>query len=94
MATRVPTFVMLLTLLVCAAPVFADSVYVLDSDIDAAQARVDLIQQAEDQILVAYFIFADDPAGIRVLWLLRQAARRGVEVRLLIDGAANRVSRP
>ncbi len=85
---------MLLLLLLAATPALADSVYVLNSDADAAQARVDLIQQAQNQILAAYFIFADDSTGTAALWLLRDAARRGLDVKLLIDGTFNRVSRP
>ena len=40
-----------------ASPARADTVRVLDSDLDAAQARIDLIQQAENEILAAYYIF-------------------------------------
>jgi len=64
----------------------ADKVRILHSDGDAIQARVDLVQQAREEINVSYYIVGDDEVPLVLLSLLRDAARRGVTVRLLVDG--------
>lgn len=71
---------------------YAEDVRILDTHADAAQARVDLVRQAERSIDAAYFIYDDDHAGLAGLHLLREAARRGVAVRLIIDSQWNKVS--
>lgn len=63
-----------------------DKVRILHSDGDALQARVDLVQQAKQEINVSYYIVGDDEVPLVFLSLLRDAARRGVTVRLLVDG--------
>jgi phosphatidylserine/phosphatidylglycerophosphate/cardiolipin synthase-like enzyme len=67
----------------------ADVVRLLCDNREAAQARVDLIQSAQCEINAAYFSVRDDELGYAFLALLRDAARRGVTVRLLIDGLNN-----
>ena len=69
-----------------AAAATADTVRILHSDGDAIQARVDLVQQAKQEINVSYYIVGDDDVPLLFLALLRDAARRGVTVRLLVDG--------
>ena len=69
----------------------ADLVRVLDKDKDAAQARVDLIRQAKDRIEVLYFIAKDDRVSAAMLQLMRDARRRGVSVRMVIDGSFRRI---
>ena len=64
----------------------ANQVRILHSDGDALQARVDLIQQAEYEINVSYYIVGDDEVPLLLLALLRDAAREGMTVRLLVDG--------
>ena len=64
----------------------ANQVRILHSDGNALQARVDLIQQAEYEINVLYYIVGDDEVPLLLLALLRDAARDGVTVRLLVDG--------
>ncbi len=59
---------------------------ILHGDGEAFQARVDLVQQAECEINVSYYIVGDDEIPLVFLGLLRDAARRGVTVRLLVDG--------
>src|SRR5687768_770244 len=73
------------------APARADVVRILCDDREAAQARADLIQTAESEINVASFAVADDQIGRAFLALLRDAARRGVTVRLLVDGLNNHI---
>ena len=75
-----------LTHAVTSAAQAGDKVRFLHSDGDALQARVDLLQQAKQEIDVAYYIVSDDQVPLLFLSLLRDAARRGVTVRLLVDG--------
>jgi putative cardiolipin synthase len=64
---------------------------ILDKDQEAAQARVDLIRQAHDKIEVLYFIAKDDRISAAMLQLLRDAHRRGVSVRMVVDGSFRRI---
>jgi putative cardiolipin synthase len=82
---------LLLTLL-AGSTVDAEQVRILETHAHAAQARVDLVRGAERSIDTAYFIYDDDHAGLAGLYLLREAARRGVTVRLIIDSQWNKVS--
>jgi putative cardiolipin synthase len=69
----------------------ADLVRILDKDQEAAQARVDLIRGAKDKIEVLYFIAKDDRVSAAMLQLMRDARRRGVSVRMVIDGSFRRI---
>lgn len=69
----------------------ADKVRILENPVDASQARVDLIQQAKHSIDAQYYIVGDDYYTLAGLALLRDAARRGCKVRLLIDAQSNKV---
>lgn len=51
----------------------------------ALATRDELIRRAQTSIDLKYFIFQDDPTGREFLRLLRDAANRGVRVRLLLD---------
>jgi len=51
----------------------------------ALDARLALIDQASTSIDLQYYLVADDPTGRTVLRALRDAALRGVRVRLLVD---------
>jgi len=58
----------------------------LEDPRDAAQARVDIIQQAHDEIDAVYFLARNDRLTLSVLALLRDARWRGVgTVRLIVD---------
>lgn len=57
----------------------------------AGQIRLDLIRKAQHSITAEYFIFDADGASLVGLALLREAARRGVKVRLIIDYIANSI---
>lgn len=83
---------LLIAAVLAGSAVDAEEVRILDTHSDAAQARVDLVRQAERSIDAAYFIYDDDHAGLAGLYLLREAARRGVTVRLIIDSQWNKVS--
>ena len=67
----------------------ADKVKLLENNSEALQSRVDLIQNAKKEILVEYFEVASDSLSLTGLSLLRQAAERGVKVKILIDSMHN-----
>jgi putative cardiolipin synthase len=71
----------------------ADKVRILENPDEAAQARVDLIQQARSSIDAQYYVVGNDYFTLAGLALLRDAARRGCEVRLIIDGRSNMLSK-
>ena len=69
-------------------------VRLLPTGYDAFSARLGLARRAEQSIDVQTFLLADDEVGRRLLRELRDAAERGVRVRLLVDNlyaAANDV---
>lgn len=68
----------------------ADFFQLLDEDADAAQIRVDLIRGARAAIDATYFV-GEDPIALSFLAELREAARRGVRVRVVIDAPFNGV---
>ena len=51
----------------------------------ALDARVELMRRAQASIDVQYYLIGKDAIGLLLLRELRQAARRGVRVRLLVD---------
>jgi putative cardiolipin synthase len=57
----------------------------LDDALASFAARVLLVRTAERTLDVQYYIWRDDVTGHALLDELRQAARRGVRVRLLLD---------
>jgi cardiolipin synthase C len=71
--------------LVFAAAANADVLRILDDPSDAAQARVDVIQQARREINALYFLARDDRVTMTALALLRDAQRRGIVSRLVVD---------
>lgn len=75
-----------------ALSVRADVVRILDDPREAAQARVDLIQQAHKEIHALYFLARDDRITMTALALLRDARRRGVgSVKLIVDANFHRI---
>jgi putative cardiolipin synthase len=74
-----------LIFLIAVTSATADVFRILDDPRDAAQARVDLIQQARSEINALYFLARNDRITLCALALLRDARRRGVNVRLIVD---------
>jgi putative cardiolipin synthase len=75
-----------------AGAVRGDVFRILDDPREAAQARVDLIQQADSEIHALYFLARNDRITLTALALLRDARRRGVpSVRLIVDANFNRI---
>jgi len=66
-----------------------DVVRLLDSDEDALQSRIDLIQRAKHEICISYFCVGGDDIAVGMLALVRDAAWRGVSVYLLVDSMHN-----
>ena len=58
----------------------------LETGADRLKAILDLIDNAKDSLRVIFYIFAGDEAGRAVRDAIVRAARRGVVVRLLLDG--------
>ncbi len=65
----------------------------VDGD-EAYPAMIDAIDSAQHSVALATYIFDNDPAGQRFVQALGRARARGVEVRVLIDDAGARYSRP
>jgi cardiolipin synthase C len=81
-----------LILIVMATPAGADVFRILDDPREAAQARVDIIQQATTDISALYFLARNDRVTLAALALLCDAKRRGVpNVRLIVDASFNRI---
>jgi len=58
----------------------------LETGADRLKAILNLIDNAKDSLRVIFYIFAGDEAGTAVRDALVRAARRGIVVRLLLDG--------
>ncbi len=69
----------------------AEQVRLLESEREAAVARAEMVLGARQEILAAYFIIGKDPFTLTALALLRDAARRGVRVKLLVDDQWNKI---
>ena len=62
---------------------------------DALQCRIDLIEQAQNDILLSYYIIEDDVSGSILLDLLAKASlERGVKVKILMDKNGSKISKP
>ncbi len=66
-------------------PLFDASVYVLDSNRDALNARIMLLDHAASSIDAQYYIWRKDRSGSLLFQKLLRAAERGVRIRLLLD---------
>jgi putative cardiolipin synthase len=71
---------------------FADSVRIIDSGDEAYHVRMQLIESAKEEIQISYFIFAEDTTALEVLSLLRNKAREGVKIKVIIDEMFNHIS--
>jgi putative cardiolipin synthase len=66
---------------------------IIDNPREALEIRMQLIQEAQYDISISYFIFAKDKTAIEFLALLRKKAREGVRVRILVDDLFNDIPR-
>ncbi|MBI3551489.1 MAG: phosphatidylserine/phosphatidylglycerophosphate/cardiolipin synthase family protein [Elusimicrobia bacterium] len=69
-------------------------VSLLDGPLEAIDARVDLIKNAKTSVFAAYYRFRMDAAGLTKLYLLREAARRGRDVKLVLDPWGSGITKP
>lgn len=60
---------------------------------EAAAARVERVLGAEREVLASTFIVGGEPLALTALALLRDASRRGVDVKLLVDAQWNKIPR-
>lgn len=82
----------LLPLIVLASNLaFADELRFLRADSDALQARVDVIQEAQKELLVEYYSVWNDNQSIGGTALLIDAAKKGVKVKIILDALSNTV---
>jgi phosphatidylserine/phosphatidylglycerophosphate/cardiolipin synthase-like enzyme len=68
------------------AAAYADTFRIIDDDQEAAQIRVDLIRQAQAELVLELFRASDDQMVLFYLALLRDAARRGVKCVFSLTG--------
>src|SRR4051812_26317981 len=64
-----------------ATPIFRT----IDGELEDLQLRVDLIHRAKREVSMLYFSFMNDEVSLDMIALLRDAASRGVKVRVLVD---------
>ena len=71
----------------------ADRVCLINGPVDAAQSRYDLAIEARRELNISYFYVGgeEDLITMRGFALLRETARRGVKVRLMVDALFNSI---
>jgi cardiolipin synthase C len=77
-----------------ALPAAADRVRILETDLEAIEARVEAVVTTERELLASAFVFGNDALTMTALAMLRDAARRGVDVRVIFDALWNKVPPP
>ena len=94
LAKRLLAHAVLLTLAIPLAR--ADRVCLLNGPVDAAQSRYDLAIKAQRELNISYFYVGgvEDVITMRGFALLRETARRGIRVRLMIDALFHRIPAP
>jgi putative cardiolipin synthase len=80
-----------LTILLLPLPAAADQARLIETDREAAEARVEMVLEARSEILTQSFIIGHDPLTLTGLALLRQASRRGVDVKVIVDAQWNHI---
>ena len=60
---------------------------------DCYDALVEAIAGARHHVHLEYYIFRDDTSGLRIVEALKERARAGIEVRLLVDAVAEGLGR-
>src|SRR5690606_12007181 len=53
---------------------------------EAFNAMIEAVEQARESVYLCTYIFGNDSAGVRMISALEAACRRGVRVRVLVDG--------
>ncbi len=63
-----------------------DRAYIVEDNIEALLSRLQMIETAEETIILSTFEFKSDNSGKDILGSLLNAAERGVDIKILIDG--------
>ena len=63
-----------------------ESVFYVADNTQAMELRLAMIEEAKSRIILSTFDFDTDQAGLELLSSLDHAARRGVEIQILVDG--------
>jgi putative cardiolipin synthase len=86
---------LILTVMACLLAIQSKADYYrfLSSEQEALQCRLDLIKNAQIEILVSYYIIQDDETGLALMSALLEARDRGVRVCVLMDGNASQVNK-
>lgn len=71
-------------------PVAGNDIHLLPEDDEAIAALVRAIDDATDHVHMLFYIWLDDHSGRAVAEAAMRAARRGVAVRVLVDGLGSR----
>lgn len=87
---RLPRLFLLLLLLL-AGPAAGDRARLIETDREAAEARVEMVLEAEREILAQSFIIGHDPVTLTGLALLRDASRQGIDVKVIVDAQWNKI---
>lgn len=66
--------------------VCSDRACIIEDNVDGLEERLKMLEQAENRIILSTFDFHADQSGKDVIAALIHAARRGVDVKVLVDG--------
>jgi len=66
--------------------VSCDRAYIIEDNEEALLERLRMIDQAKDRVILSTFEFRSDESGKDMLAVLFEAAKRGVNVKILVDG--------
>lgn len=66
--------------------VSVDRACIIEDNGEALLQRLQMIEHAKDRVVLSTFEFRSDESGKRILAALRQAAKRGVSIQILVDG--------
>ena len=58
----------------------------IDDNVEALQYRLRMVEEAEEEIILSTFDFNADQAGKDMMAALSSAAKRGIKVRVIVDG--------
>ena len=86
-----PLRLLLLVFFLFGHPAVADRARLIETDREAAEARVEMVLEAREEILAESFIMGHDPLTLTGLALLRDAARRGIAVKVIVDAQWNKI---
>lgn len=67
----------------------ADRALLLDDPLDGWRARVQVIEAAEHTLDIEYYAVHAGSAAMNLIGILREAADRGVRIRILLDAMTN-----